>query len=414
MKKISRTSAATVALALMAGTAFADECNIEGSGSVRILANDFEAIRLVAGRAEQCASDAVEYSANLTTEHDDIQVASLTTNPATYTVKILATGSVVPLLNENLLRPLDDLVAKYGQNLEDYQLIRVDGEVVAIAFFANAQHFLYRKDLLEENGIEPPTTYEEALAAADALRDAGVIANPFLSNTKPGWHLAEEFVNMYLGHGGDFFKPGTPELAINNEKGVAALEMIKAVTERMSPDWATFDTTVTTPSWTGGEGALMQMWGSAVSAVIDENGESPEIAKNTAVVGALTVGGGDIPASSLWWDGFSIAANISDEDASVSFQTMMHAIAPQLAEDEPLGAAWLIRGYKPTSASKGVFETVAAGAKPYPMVPYMSLLHTALGNNLVEFLQGSESADQALADVTAAYTEAAQEAGFLK
>ena len=48
------------------------------------------------------------------------------------------------------------------------------------------------------------------------------------------------------------------------------------------------------------------------------------------------------------------------------------------------------------------------------MLPYMSLLHTALGDNLAQFLQGSETAEQALADVEAAYTTAAKEAGFLK
>jgi hypothetical protein len=47
------------------------------------------------------------------------------------------------------------------------------------------------------------------------------------------------------------------------------------------------------------------------------------------------------------------------------------------------------------------------------MVPTMGHLHTALGNNLIEFLQGSESAEQALADATKAYETAAKEAGFL-
>jgi multiple sugar transport system substrate-binding protein len=41
-------------------------------------------------------------------------------------------------------------------------------------------------------------------------------------------------------------------------------------------------------------------------------------------------------------------------------------------------------------------------------------MHTALGDNLAEFLQGAESAEQALADVEAAYVAAAKEQGFLK
>lgn len=412
MKTLLRTTAATTVLALAAGSAFADECSVEGSGSVRILSNDFTALHLVNERAEECASDAVEVTKNETTEHKNIQVASLTTDPATYTVAVVANGSLVPLLNEGLVRPLDDLVEQYGDQLLPHQLVRIDGKVMAIAFMANAQHFMYRKDILEENGIEPPTSYEDLIAAADTLKEAGV-ANPFLANFKTGWHLGEEFVNMYSGMGGEFFEPGSAQASIENEKAVATLEMLKQLTERMDPDYATYDTNVTGPSWLGGEGALMTMWGSATGAMIDENSEAPEVSANTMPAGALTVGGGDTPAATLWWDGFTIAANISDEDAAASFQAMMHAIAPDLATEHPTAAAWLIDGYQPTPASSGVFATVQAGAKPYPMVPYMGLLHTALGENLSEFLQGQESAEQALADATAAYNVAAKEGGFI-
>ena len=48
------------------------------------------------------------------------------------------------------------------------------------------------------------------------------------------------------------------------------------------------------------------------------------------------------------------------------------------------------------------------------MVPYMGALHTAAGNEISEFLQVSEDAATALADIEAAYVAAATEAGFLK
>ena len=41
-------------------------------------------------------------------------------------------------------------------------------------------------------------------------------------------------------------------------------------------------------------------------------------------------------------------------------------------------------------------------------------MHTALGDNLSEFLQGRESAEKALADATAAYTAAAKSEGYLQ
>ena len=48
------------------------------------------------------------------------------------------------------------------------------------------------------------------------------------------------------------------------------------------------------------------------------------------------------------------------------------------------------------------------------MLPYAGLMHTALGNELSDFLQGKESAEQALKDVEAAYMTAAKEKGFIK
>ena len=48
------------------------------------------------------------------------------------------------------------------------------------------------------------------------------------------------------------------------------------------------------------------------------------------------------------------------------------------------------------------------------MLPQIGLLHNALGAELSDFLQGNESAEKALADVEAAYTTAAKEAGFLQ
>ena len=404
---------ATGLLVASTGVSFA-ECDID-KGSVRILSNDFEAVHILADRAQECAGDGVKVTKNQTEEHKNIQVPALKTNPATYTVPIIATNSVMPLLNEGLIRPLDDLVERFGDNLQDSQLIRTNGKIMAIAFMANSQHLHYRKDLLEENDLEVPKTYEEMIANAKVLRDKGVLKNPLAANFKPGWDLGEEFVNMYLGLGGEFFAAGSAEAAIQNDKGVKALEVMKELTTYMSRDYVTYDTNEVKPVWEAGELAMLNGWGSRAAAFIDPDEGFPEIAANTAFAATPTVGGGKVPASSLWWDGFSISKNISDEDAEASFQAMMHALSPDLLDDPKNAAAavWLIEGYEPTPAAQGVVANMEAGTPPYPLVPYISLLHVALGDNLAEFMQGKESAEQALKDVTAAYNNAAREAGFL-
>jgi ABC-type glycerol-3-phosphate transport system substrate-binding protein len=401
----------TLGLVLAASGVMA-ECGIE-AGSVRILSNDFPALHAVIDVAKECASDTVEVSSNATAEHGDLQVPALTGNPAEYTVVVVSNSSVVPLLNQGLLRPLDDLVAEHGAGLDESQLIRINGQVMAVAFMANAQHLTYRSDLLEQAGVEPPQSYEDVLAAAEAIRAAGLMETPLGANNQPGWDLAQEFVNMYLGTGGEFFEPGTANLAIDPEKGVQALEMMKALTAYMPPDYTTFDSNALSALYQQGRVGIVNMWGSRAASFLGEE-SLPKVAENTVFAAAPTVGGGTIPATTVWWDGFSIAKNVSDEDAEASFRAMAHALSPEMTAANPDLAVWLIPGYEPGPAAAGVLASVQGGAKPYPMVPQMGALHGALSAELADFMAGSESAEQALADVAAAYDTAAREQGFIQ
>ena len=336
-------------------------------------------------------------------------------DPAEYTSAIVANSSIVALINDDVIRPLDDLVAAYGQDIPKHQLITVDGNVMAVAFMANAQHLVYRADVLEQIGMEPPTSYEEMLATAEKIRAEGILENPVGGAYAAGWNLAQEFTNMYIGTGGEFFVPGTAEVSINNENGVAALEMMKALTEYMNPDYLTHDSNATSAEWEAGNVALMNMWGSRTGVLMDEEGSAMEVYSNTKVSGPMTVGDSGTPATTLWWDGWTVAKNISDEDAAQTFQSMMHASSSALLNDETMSqAVWLMDGFEAQPVNEGVLASVAAGSTPYPMVPYQGLLHTALGDNIADFLQGTESAEQALADIEAAYTAAAREQGYLQ
>ena len=88
-------------------------------------------------------------------------------------------------------------------------------------------------------------------------------------------------------------------------------------------------------------------------------------------------------------------------------------MTPEMVAEHNDDAVWLIDGFKPGPAAAGVAATATGGAMSYPMIPYIGLMHNALGAELVDFLKGSESAEQAIADVEAAYVTAAKEAGFL-
>ena len=394
-------------------TAFSAAQACEINARVSVVGNEFPAIQTVGAGAAACTG--AEVSTNLTADHQKINVPGMQGNPAEYTSAIVANSSIVALMNEDVIRPLDDLVAKHGGDLQSSQLIKINGKIMAVAFMANAQHLMYRKDVLADLGISVPKTYEEMLAAAEKIRSSGKMQNPVGGAYAAGWNLAQEFNNMFLGYGGSHFEAGTANPSVNSEAGINALNMMKSLSEYMNPDFLTHDSNATNAEYRAGNIALLNMWGSRASSQTTAEGVTDAVKNGHAIAGPMTVGGGSTAASTLWWDGWTVAKNISDAEAEATFIAMMNGINPSMMNDENIRtqAVWLIDGYKPTDAAVGVFEAAKMGTTPYPMLPYMGLRHTALGAELPDFMQGKESAEQALADVEAAYVAAAKEKGYL-
>ena len=406
LKKLVLASAVT----FMASSA-AQACQI--SARVSVVGNEFPAIQTVGKGAQACRG--AEVTTNLTADHQKINVAGMSGNPAEYTSAIIANSSIVALMNNDVIRPLDDLVAKHGKALKKNQLITIDGKVMAVAFMANAQHLVYREDVLKKIGMEPPKTYEDMLVVAEKIRSTGIMQNPVGGAYKAGWNLAQEFNNMFLGYGGSLFKDGSAQPNVNSAAGVNALKMMKALSEYMNPDFLTHDSNATNAEFRAGNVAIMNMWGSRAATLVDADGISDDVKNGLNIAGPMTVGGGNVPASTLWWDGWTVAKNVSDAEAEATFIAMMNGIDPSIIKDDDIRkqAVWLIDGYTPTEAARGVFAAAQANTIPYPMLPYMGLMHTALGAELSDFMQGKESAEQALADVEAAYIASAKEKGFL-
>lgn len=412
MSYLRPTIIASLIFPALAVPALAD-CPNFGEGSLRVLSNEHASVEIIVDRVEACATDDFTVSANLNTEHATIQGPALSVSPSEYNAVVIANGSLTPLLNGDLVRPLDDLIAQYGDQILPHQQIRIDGRTMAIAFMANAQHFFYREDVLEQAGIAPPTSYEEVIAAAQAIRDQGIMEYPLAATMIPEWSLAQEFVNMYLGRGGAFFETGSAAAAIDEEKAIATLEMLREMSTYMNPDYLTFNTDAIVPIWEAGEVAMANLWGSQASTFLPENSPAPEIAAATRFVAAPTVGGNDIPATTVWWDGFAIPRNISDEDAATAFRAMMYGMSPEMVAEHPQAAVWLIDGYEPTETAVGIIASVEGGAPSYSMLPYMSLMHDSFGANMAAFMTGGKTAQETLADSLRDYETSARQAGFL-
>ena len=384
-------------------------------GRVSIIGNALPAFQSVVSRALTYADGVSDSTANLTPQYQNLHVAGMQGNPAEYTAAITSNAMLVNLINHDVVRPLNDLLATHGEGIKSHQQIMVNGQIMAIAFMANAQHLVYRADILAQVGADVPTSYEELLLVAEKIRAAGILQYPVSGAYQAGWNLAQEFINMYIGHGGEFYEVDTANIAINNVQGLATLNMLKAVTAYMHPDYLTHDSNAVAAMWKAGEVALMNFWGSRTGILMDAKSSAPVVHENTKATAPLMVGDSGVPATTLWWDGWALAKNISDEDATATFLAMKHAIAPELLNDETIRqAVWMVDGYQPAPMNQGVFQAINANAVPYPMTAYHGLLHTALGNHLTGFMQGKQSAEQTLQDIEAEYMTAATAKGFIK
>ena len=381
-------------------------CAFENQTPIKLLSAGFAAWKAASGAMAECGN----FEAELDQEFRHKQPAAFDANPALYQIGGVSNGTLVPLLNQGTIRPLDDLVAKHGQHLRPNQLIKIDGQTMAIAMMVNTQHLMYREDILNDLGIAVPTTYDEVLAAAETIKQAGVVEYPLGGTLKTGWNIAQEFVNMHLGMGGAFIDSENRP-TINNEMGLAALEMMKSLTAYMDPEYLVSDSTYVQQQFQQGKIAIANLWASRAGAM-DEEGES-QVVGLVRMASAPAAIAGSRPASTLWWDGVVLARNMSDEVAEAAFRVAMEGLDREMVEANNDIAVWLIDGFVLSPVSKGAADTANNGAVPYPASSAMGLMHTALGNGLSDFLTGAKDAATTLADIENAYLTAAKEQGLI-
>ena len=390
---------------LLAGSAAA-ECAIENSVPLRSLTNSFEAWKVVTDEMGECGN----FTAVLDNEFRQKQAPAFAASPPLYQIGGVADGDFTPLIQQNLVRPLDDLVERYGDQLRPNQFIQIDGQIMAIAMMINNQHLMYRADILADLGLDVPTTYDELLTAAAIIEEAGVVDYPLGATYMAGWNLAKELTNMYLAMGGSLFnEDDTPSIA--NETGIAAIEMMKAVTEYLDPEYLVSDSTYVQQQFQQGKIAMANFWASRAAAVM--NPEESEYAYHIKMAAAPAAVEGGPPAATVSWNGIVLPRNLDPEAAEIAFQVALEGIDAETAREHPDAAVWLIDGYEPTPAAEGAIATAGAGAAPMPAsVPY-GLMHDAVGNNLAEFLTGRLDAMATLERIEEAYLVSAREAGVV-
>lgn len=113
-------------------------------------------------------------------------------------------------------------------------LVEVDGEYAAVPVDGWTQLLVYRADLFEEAGLEPPTTYENILAAIDALHNPPELYG-FVAATDPSQvYMMQVFEHIALANGVDIVD-ADGNVTVDTEAMIETLEFYDALAEASPP-----------------------------------------------------------------------------------------------------------------------------------------------------------------------------------
>ncbi len=194
-----------------------------------------------------------------------------------------------------------------------------------------AQLLYYRTDLFEAAGLEPPTTYDDILAAAEALDSPEV--SGFVGANSPGDAFTEQtFEHIALGNGCELVDD-TGEVLLDSPECVAAFQFYGDLVSDYSVPGAQ-DVDTTRASYFAGQAAMFiwstfvldEMAGLRADALptCAECAEDPAfLARNTGVVTAIAGPDGSEPAQFGEITSWALTAGSDTVPASAFVEYMM-------------------------------------------------------------------------------------------
>ncbi len=170
----------------------------------------------------------------------------------------------------------DDIAAFFREFSSQYK-----GRIYTIPLDGDFEMVYYRRSALEEAGLEPPQTWDDYLAIAEALhgKDLNGDGEPDYGSCitkKRGaqafqmtWSFVAPFVQSKGTGQGAWFHQDTMEPLVNNEAFAAAIEVFKATNAFGPPDELNMDVGDTRGLFTEGRCALSLDWGDIGTLAID-------------------------------------------------------------------------------------------------------------------------------------------------
>jgi multiple sugar transport system substrate-binding protein len=135
----------------------------------------------------------------------------------------ISPGTFINYVNQKIPEPVDDMVDTEQYDDAAITAVSVDGQMYALPFEQEPVALYYRKDILEKEGIRPPTNWDELLSAAQALttdKRKGIVIEP-----ASGPYQNFTWYPFLWSAGGEVVNADSTASALNTPEAASAFEL---------------------------------------------------------------------------------------------------------------------------------------------------------------------------------------------
>jgi multiple sugar transport system substrate-binding protein len=314
--------------------------------------------------------------------------------------------------------PLDEFMERDKDELQLDDIMPVawtlgewEGQHWAYPLAGYANVLNYRKDVLEEAGIEPPKTQQELLEAAQNLTKADQEFYGIALLGAKGSAVAQDYMAWVQQHGGSILdENGKP--ALNTPENVEILEFFGSLFEYAPPGATDYWWDQRETAFRSGNVAMMEGWSIARAGY-----ENPEISSIVGKVDLTVAPVSEGMEPKYGFGGWGIGINADSENAEAAWEFIKWLSSPEIQKE------WIRHDGAPIRRSTLedpelvaeypwfpiLLESFEKGDGDYrPRIPEYSIIQDALGSAVNGFLVGELSAQEAL-DQAQAQVDAALE-----
>jgi multiple sugar transport system substrate-binding protein len=246
--------------------------------------NDPQTLDFFKKSADEFKQQNKNIDVKVTVYQDETQLQFLTTGFQTGTdLGIFAPPSafVTGWARQGFLLPIDPVIQKIG--VDDFlpgTRIPVDGKDYAMPFQANASALWYRKDLFDQAGLKPPTTYDAYVAAAQALNKEGTVG--VASTIGGSAQMALQFFTPYLHQVGWDYYDRQGNVTFDKPEVLDAVKRYVDVMKNASKGMYNAGFGQITDTYIAGKAAMATFPG---RLGVNTEAKAPDIAEKTGVIG---------------------------------------------------------------------------------------------------------------------------------